>query len=171
MSAQRQVSVSVEKETERHRLRSHRKILPLNAYGTDKQNRRCIDRGTSSIEDRSEVTLPRVKDSPWVSSEPFLEDGRGALLHDTSHYPLDRSSSCGAQGLLNCNFSSFLKAYPSFTKMTLRILEDSSCTSRCPFPSRFHNEQLKSPIWQGCRLKMAFIYGVQETLFQMCSIK
>lgn len=77
---------------------------------------RCIGRGASSIKDRSEVTLSRVKVSPWVSSEPFLEDCRGALLHDASHYPLDRPSSCSAQGLLNCNFSSFLKEYPFFTK-------------------------------------------------------
>ena len=39
MSDQGQVSVSMEKKTERHGPRNHRKTLPLNAYGIDKQNR------------------------------------------------------------------------------------------------------------------------------------
>lgn len=55
------------------------------------------------------------------------------------------------QGLSNRNFSCFVNAFPSFTKMTPHIVEDSSCISQRPFSSRFCNEQLKSPIRQECR--------------------
>lgn len=129
MNAQGQVSVSVEKEMERHCLRSYWKILPSNASVTDKQNTGALIEKFKHREQFRADIIPGQ-----ILPVPVLQASSGVYCFMMNLIICWTDLAWGAKflyfpGSVKLYLYFFPKCIPFIHKMIPHILEDNSCIS------------------------------------------